>query len=50
MAKTTDKNKTKEEKIVEKMKEALVKIKEVVDKQNPGFDKDIPEQKQRWLR
>jgi hypothetical protein len=32
-------------------KEKKEEIKEVkVDKQNPAFDPDIPEQKQRWLR
>lgn len=38
----------KKEKKEEEKKEKVEVIKE--DKQNPGFDKDIPEQKQRWLR
>lgn len=40
--------------VVEKVKKALateeVKETPVVNKQAPGFDPDIPEQKQRWLR
>ena len=40
-------------KIIEVLKEKEVEeeIKEaVVDLQNPGFDPDLPENKQRWLR
>lgn len=33
--------------IKEETKEEVVKV---ADKQNPAFDPEIPEQKQRWLR
>lgn len=42
------KKELKKEKEVKEVKEEKEEVK--VDKQNPGFDPDIPEQKQRWFR
>lgn len=45
------KKEVKLEEIKTKVKELKVKVKELkVDLQNPAFDPDLPEQKQRWFR
>lgn len=44
MKKAKKRIKKAEKKIINKVKEV------VIDKHNPPFDPEIPEQKQRWLR